>query len=161
MYIRSPLTNEPIRDFGTAPLACNTNNLPVPKTLDVVPGDKFTFEWYHATRGDDILPWYAKGPSKCSLPNTSHPANVFAQLLYTSHPLLVTGTLYTKPHCVCSRILTFCLSERTGPVWVKIYAEKGADVWATDLLRQGGGQHSVIIPNLAPGDYLLRGRKRF
>jgi len=44
---------------------------------------------------------------------------------------------------------------------VKLYAEKGSsdDLWATDLLRQEGGHHSVIIPNLVPGDYLIRGRE--
>jgi len=62
VYIRSPLTSDPIRDFTSVALACNTNNSPVPETLEVKPGDKFTFEWYHKTRGDDILPGYARGP---------------------------------------------------------------------------------------------------
>jgi len=50
------------------------------------------------------------------------------------------------------------LFERTGPVWLKLHAEKGSGgLWATDLIRQAGGQHSVIIPDIVPGDYLLRG----
>ena len=66
-YVRSPLTSNPIRNLTTTPLACNANNVPVPEVVDVLPGDKFTFEWYRASRGDDIIPSYAKGPSTYTL----------------------------------------------------------------------------------------------
>ena len=53
------------------------------------------------------------------------------------------------------------LLKRTGDAWVKLYAEKGNsdDLWATELLKQEGGHHSVIIPDLVPGDYLIRGKR--
>lgn len=48
-------------------------------------------------------------------------------------------------------------SNGKGNVWVKI-ASKGLEngKWATDELRANKGQHSFTIPQLAPGDYLVR-----
>lgn len=44
-----------------------------------------------------------------------------------------------------------------GNGWVKL-AEDGFDgQWAVERLRANGGRHSVVIPNIIPGDYLLRG----
>jgi lytic cellulose monooxygenase (C1-hydroxylating) len=46
-----------------------------------------------------------------------------------------------------------------GNVWVKL-AEEGYDAstktWAVDKLIKNRGKHDVTLPNLAPGDYLLR-----
>lgn len=45
----------------------------------------------------------------------------------------------------------------TGNVWVKLVSEKGSGSnWAVTQLISAHGQHSVIIPNVAAGAYLLR-----
>lgn len=44
-----------------------------------------------------------------------------------------------------------------GNGWVKL-AEDGFDgQWGVERLRANGGRHSVVIPDLVPGEYLLRG----
>jgi cellulase len=48
-------------------------------------------------------------------------------------------------------------TDGKGNVWVKI-ASEGYDGgrWATDKLRANKGQHSFTVPQLAPGNYLIR-----
>ncbi|QRV94310.1 glycoside hydrolase family 61 protein [Ceratobasidium sp. AG-Ba] len=48
-------------------------------------------------------------------------------------------------------------SNGAGNVWVKIYSSKGSGSnWAVDQLIASHGQHTVKIPNIAAGKYLLR-----
>lgn len=48
-------------------------------------------------------------------------------------------------------------SNGNGNVWVKLAQEGYANgKWAVDNLIANRGKHSVTLPNLAPGDYLLR-----
>ncbi|QRV94311.1 glycoside hydrolase family 61 protein [Ceratobasidium sp. AG-Ba] len=48
-------------------------------------------------------------------------------------------------------------SNGQGNVWVKIYSNKGSGSnWAVTQLIGTHGQHSVKIPNIAAGQYLLR-----
>ncbi|KAH7325252.1 glycosyl hydrolase family 61-domain-containing protein [Rhizoctonia solani] len=61
-YIRSPPNNSPVKDLTSSDVACNVNNVAVPKTLDVSAGDVITFEWSHNTRNDDIIDASHKGP---------------------------------------------------------------------------------------------------
>ncbi|GLB41733.1 putative glycoside hydrolase family 61 protein [Lyophyllum shimeji] len=61
-YIRSPPNNNPVKDLASSAMACNVNNRVVPRTLSVKAGDKFTFEWYHSTRNDDIIAASHHGP---------------------------------------------------------------------------------------------------
>ncbi|KAF9563943.1 glycoside hydrolase family 61 protein [Agrocybe pediades] len=62
IYVRSPPTNDPLKDLTQANIACNVANRVVPQTVSVKAGDKFTFEWYHNTRADDIIASSHKGP---------------------------------------------------------------------------------------------------
>ncbi|KAG7094440.1 hypothetical protein E1B28_008037 [Marasmius oreades] len=55
IYIRSPPTNEPVKDIYSNDMTCNVHNRAVPKTVNVATGDKLTFEWYHESRKDDII----------------------------------------------------------------------------------------------------------
>ncbi|KAG9110205.1 hypothetical protein FRC07_008222 [Ceratobasidium sp. 392] len=48
-------------------------------------------------------------------------------------------------------------SNGNGNVWVKIYSSKGSGSnWAVSQLIASHGQHTVKIPNIASGQYLLR-----
>ncbi|KAG8703036.1 hypothetical protein FRC12_019248 [Ceratobasidium sp. 428] len=48
-------------------------------------------------------------------------------------------------------------SNGNGNVWVKIFSDKGSgSTWGVDKLISSHGQHSVRIPNIAAGQYLLR-----
>ncbi|KAG9101553.1 hypothetical protein FRC06_002837, partial [Ceratobasidium sp. 370] len=48
-------------------------------------------------------------------------------------------------------------SNGAGNVWVKLFSAKGSgSTWAVDQLIASHGQHSVKIPNVAAGQYLLR-----
>ncbi|KAH9475835.1 putative endo-beta-1,4-glucanase D [Psilocybe cubensis] len=62
VYVRSPPTNDPVKDLTSSAMTCNVNNNPVPQTVPVKAGDKLTFEWFHNTRGDDIIASSHKGP---------------------------------------------------------------------------------------------------
>ncbi|KAB5588681.1 Glycoside hydrolase family 61 protein [Ceratobasidium theobromae] len=60
-YIRSPPNNDPVKNLDSLDVACNVNNVAVPKTLEVSAGDVITFEWYHNTPQDDIIDASHKG----------------------------------------------------------------------------------------------------
>ncbi|TCD63847.1 hypothetical protein EIP91_004889 [Steccherinum ochraceum] len=127
--IRSPPNNNPVKDLTSDAMACNVDNRVVPKTVSVNTGDEFTFEWYHNTRVRIKSSW-------CSY-----------DIIASSHhgPIAV----YIAPTA----------SNGTGEVWVKIFEDaydNSTATWAVDRLITAHGQHSVIIPEVASGDYLLR-----
>ncbi|KAG5638421.1 hypothetical protein H0H81_012752 [Sphagnurus paluster] len=47
-------------------------------------------------------------------------------------------------------------SNGNGNVWTKIFSDAYSGSWATDRLINARGQHSINIPNVPAGDYLLR-----
>ena len=52
-------------------------------------------------------------------------------------------------------------SNGSGPVWVKLFEDAYNTTnatWAVDRLILAHGQHSVIIPDIESGDYLVRGQ---
>lgn len=61
-YIRSPPNNNPVKDLTSSDMICNVNNRAVPRRVSVKAGDTLTFEWYHNTRGDDIIATSHHGP---------------------------------------------------------------------------------------------------
>ncbi|TEB18579.1 hypothetical protein FA13DRAFT_1579389, partial [Coprinellus micaceus] len=115
-YIRSPPNNSPVKDLTSADLTCNANNRVVANSVSVKAGDKFTFEWHHDNRDDDIIDGSHKGP-----------------------------------------VLVY-ISDAAGKEWTKIFEANGfADgSFAVDKLIAAHGQHSVTIPNVPAGDYILR-----
>ncbi|KAI1085539.1 glycosyl hydrolase family 61-domain-containing protein [Whalleya microplaca] len=63
VYIRSPPNNNPVKDLTSSDLVCNVNGgTAVASFVSAAAGDKVTFEWYHNTRGDDIIDSSHKGP---------------------------------------------------------------------------------------------------
>ncbi|KXX81149.1 putative endo-beta-1,4-glucanase D [Madurella mycetomatis] len=63
-YIRSPSSNDPVRDLKSRDLACNTKGGdPVPEFVKVSAGDELSFRWYHYNPNDpgDILDSSHKG----------------------------------------------------------------------------------------------------
>ncbi|CAE6452690.1 hypothetical protein ACGC1H_003175 [Rhizoctonia solani] len=71
VYIRSPPNNNPVKDLASSNVACNVNNVAVPKTLEVSAGDVITFEWSHDARNDDIIAASHKGPALVYVAPTS------------------------------------------------------------------------------------------
>ncbi|PTD05794.1 Endo-beta-1,4-glucanase D [Fusarium culmorum] len=62
-YIRSPENNNPVKDLTSPDIVCNVNGgKAAPKFATAAAGDEVTFEWYHNTRGDDIIDGSHKGP---------------------------------------------------------------------------------------------------
>ncbi|KAH6660785.1 glycosyl hydrolase family 61-domain-containing protein [Truncatella angustata] len=62
-YIRSPPTNDPIKDITSANLACNAaGSTAVADFVSVAAGDAVSFEWYHDSRNDDIIAASHLGP---------------------------------------------------------------------------------------------------
>src|SRR5690606_5448255 len=62
-YIRSPPNNDPVKDLSSPDLACNVDGeRPREDFVIAAAGDKLTFEWYHNTRGDDIIDRSHLGP---------------------------------------------------------------------------------------------------
>ncbi|RDB23534.1 Endo-beta-1,4-glucanase D [Hypsizygus marmoreus] len=47
-------------------------------------------------------------------------------------------------------------SNGQGAVWTKIFQDSYTSSWGVDRLIASHGQHSVVIPNIPAGDYLLR-----
>lgn len=63
VYIRSPPNNSPVKDLASPTLACGVNGGKVaPQFVKAGAGDTLTFEWFHNTRGDDIIDPSHKGP---------------------------------------------------------------------------------------------------
>ncbi|KAK4239371.1 glycoside hydrolase [Achaetomium macrosporum] len=63
-YIRSPATNDPLRDLKNPNIVCNTNGgTPAPDFVKAKPGDKLSFRWFHFNPDDpnDILDPSHKG----------------------------------------------------------------------------------------------------
>ncbi|KAJ1304061.1 hypothetical protein OPQ81_008468 [Rhizoctonia solani] len=84
-YIRSPPNNSPVKDLTSSAVACNVNNVAVPKTLEVSSGDVITFEWSHNTRNDDIIDASHKGPVMVYVaPTASNGAGAVWTKLYQS-----------------------------------------------------------------------------
>lgn len=52
-------------------IICNVANTAAPSSVSVAPGDKVTFEWYHDTRGDDIIASSHLGPITVYIAPTS------------------------------------------------------------------------------------------
>ncbi|TFK27849.1 hypothetical protein FA15DRAFT_585662 [Coprinopsis marcescibilis] len=48
------------------------------------------------------------------------------------------------------------MANSDGKDWTKIFEDNFSETWAVDRLVDAHGQHSVIIPNVPAGDYLLR-----
>ena len=61
-YIRSPPTNDPVKDLTSPSLVCNIAPAAVSDFVSAAAGDTLTFEWYHDTRGDDIIASSHEGP---------------------------------------------------------------------------------------------------
>ncbi|KAJ4390845.1 hypothetical protein N0V93_004444 [Gnomoniopsis smithogilvyi] len=62
-YIRSPPTNDPVKDVTSADLVCNVAGATaVSDFVSAAAGDTITMEWYHDSRGDDIIASSHKGP---------------------------------------------------------------------------------------------------
>ncbi|KAG5638420.1 hypothetical protein H0H81_012751 [Sphagnurus paluster] len=47
-------------------------------------------------------------------------------------------------------------SNGNGNVWTKIFSDSYSGSWATDRMINARGQHSITVPNVPAGDYLLR-----
>lgn len=63
-YIRSPATNDPVRDLKNPNIVCNTNGgTPAPNFVKAKAGDKLSFRWFHFNPDDpnDILDPSHKG----------------------------------------------------------------------------------------------------
>lgn len=62
-YVRSPPNNNPVKDLTSPDLACNVaGGTAMPNFVSAAAGDTVTLEWYHNTRGDDIIASSHKGP---------------------------------------------------------------------------------------------------
>ncbi|KAG8709286.1 hypothetical protein FRC09_000751 [Ceratobasidium sp. 395] len=125
-YIRSPPNNNPVKDLMSSAMAC-----------------KFIFctgnvnnnpvgRYLSVKSGDTFtFEWYHDSRND--------------DIIATSHKGPVQ--VYIAP----------ASSNGNGNVWVKIYSEKGSGAtWGVDKLIASHGQHSVRIPNIAAGQYLLR-----
>ncbi|OHE93270.1 glycosyl hydrolase family 61 [Colletotrichum orchidophilum] len=62
-YIRSPDNNNPVKDITSPSIVCNVNGAKAQTGfVKAAAGDEFQFEWYHNSRGDDIIDLSHKGP---------------------------------------------------------------------------------------------------
>jgi lytic cellulose monooxygenase (C1-hydroxylating) len=51
------------------------------------------------------------------------------------------------------------MGPRDGNTWTKIFEDGfNGRRWATDRLRAAQGQHTIVVPDVPGGDYILRGR---
>lgn len=61
-YIRSPPTNNPVKDVSSSAIKCNVNDRTVGSWVSAKAGDTLTWEWYHNNRGDEIIAASHLGP---------------------------------------------------------------------------------------------------
>lgn len=54
------------------------------------------------------------------------------------------------------------IASSSGAEWTKIFeSNHNGEEWAVDSLIKAHGQHSVIVPDVPAGEYLLRGNDDF
>ncbi|KAG7087637.1 hypothetical protein E1B28_013585 [Marasmius oreades] len=142
IYIRSPETNYPVKDLHSKDMLCNANNRVVPQSVAVKSKDKFTFEWYH----EKHVP----------LSTCHSPAELIRMILNSRHDDIITDT---HKGAIQVYIAPTSSNMEGKPVWTKLDTQtynKNSKKWATILLKKTKGQHSITIPNIPTGDYLLR-----
>jgi cellulase len=63
VYIRSPSSNSPVKILTSSDLVCNDKGATAaPQFVSAAAGASLSFEWFHDTRGDDIIDLSHKGP---------------------------------------------------------------------------------------------------
>ncbi|KAK0455494.1 glycoside hydrolase family 61 protein [Desarmillaria tabescens] len=63
VYIRQPPSNSPVKDLTSDDVFCNVDGTTAASsTIFIAAGDTLTSEWYHDTRGDDIIASSHVGP---------------------------------------------------------------------------------------------------
>ncbi|KAK0213119.1 glycosyl hydrolase family 61-domain-containing protein [Desarmillaria ectypa] len=63
VYIRQPPNNNPVKDLTSNDVFCNVGGTTAASNpISIAAGGTLTSEWYHNTRGDDILPSSHVGP---------------------------------------------------------------------------------------------------
>ncbi|KAG7085296.1 hypothetical protein E1B28_013836 [Marasmius oreades] len=125
IYIRSPPTNEPVKDIYSNDMTCNVHNRAVPQTVNVATGDNLTFEWYHESRKDDII-------------NDSHKGAVQVYIA----PSASNGT--------GGAVWTKLFSDS----YAYAFDSSSNNKWATDRLKKAKGQHHVVIPNIPTAEII-------
>ncbi|KAF5334144.1 hypothetical protein D9611_015020 [Ephemerocybe angulata] len=119
--------NAPLRNPDWSYIACHTlGNREQPKWLEVKAGDTVAPEWFWTERGD------------------FYTGNHVGPLLVYMAPAVSTG-------------------PNTPNIWTKLYhyAYNGTDhLWADDYFQKDAtvtkGHHFITIPDVPPGDYLIR-----
>ncbi|KAJ9652596.1 hypothetical protein H2198_008165 [Neophaeococcomyces mojaviensis] len=132
--VRAPSSNSPIQDVSSSAITCNSP-LHSPVSTDVIevaPGDSFGMQWNHNIGGPTA------GDSDDPIAS-SHKGPVMAYM---------------------AKVSDASTNDGSGLAWFKV-AEEGLDTstgtWGVDTLISNAGLWSFTMPNLAPGDYLLRG----
>lgn len=49
------------------------------------------------------------------------------------------------------------MADAAGAEWTKVFEDSFNGQWAVDRLVDEHGQHSIVIPDVPAGNYLLRG----
>ncbi|KAG5221217.1 glycoside hydrolase family protein [Salix suchowensis] len=80
---------------------------------------------------------------------------------FASSPARIhTGTQYSTLYVYVYSVQVYIAptsSNGAGPVWTKLFSDSNENgLWAVDKLILAHGQHSVTIPDIPAGDYLLR-----
>ena len=131
--VRAPSSNQYVSDVSSASLACNTNlQSPVSSAvIDVVPGDKITTVWGHVIGGAQY-----SGDSDNPIA-ASHKGPIQMYM---------------------AKVADASTSDGSGLKWFKVASEGlSGGKWGVDTLIAGGGKWSFDLPNVAAGQYLLRG----
>ncbi|KAF8661362.1 hypothetical protein AX16_001456 [Volvariella volvacea WC 439] len=125
-YIRSPPNNNPVKDLKSSALACNVNN------RGRNPGLESIVPRSVSVRAGDLFTfeWY--------------------------HDIRNDDIIAASHHGPVAVYIAPASSSGSGPVWTKIFEDAWDGTWGVDRLITAHGQHSVIIPDIPAGDYLIR-----
>jgi len=137
-YIRMTQDNSPVTDVGSTDMICNPAGLTGTGvgTAQVRPGANISFEWHQHVNVSNELPlsFGHKGPT---------------QIFVAQVPSAVSASDWTP----------------TGSVWTKVYSDglhyinaaNPDGFWATDVVCNNNGVHSITLPSCLPdGDYIVR-----
>ena len=131
---------------------CNVNNRQVAKSVYVKAGDKVTIEWHH----DKYVVSFDFCLSDAVLSNRSS-AVTMTSLTFPIRDQVYLFLILGSNEVIEAFLVQVYLAPSNKNDWTKIFSDSFSNgQWAVERLVAAHGQHSIVVPDVPAGDYILR-----